>query len=72
MVSQFRFRLTGVSPAKAIKMIKVDLNMSVAEINANRETGCKTNCETRIRDYGHEGLPWYTACRKKGDGNDRH
>jgi hypothetical protein len=31
-MSQFRFRLTGVPPDQAIKMISVDPNLTVAEI----------------------------------------
>ncbi len=43
MASQFRFRLTGVPPDQAIKMIDVDPNLTVAEIKKTVQKEYKLN-----------------------------
>lgn len=40
---QYRFRLTGVPPDQAIKMIEVDPNQSVAEIKKSVQREYKLN-----------------------------
>ena len=40
---QFRFRLTGVPPDQAIKMIEIDPNLSISDIKKNVQKEYKLN-----------------------------
>jgi hypothetical protein len=42
-MTQYRFRLTGVPPDQAIKLIEVDPNQSIAEIKKNVQREYKLN-----------------------------